>query len=58
MYYKNGNRYEGGWKNDKKDGKGVYYYNNGDREIREYLEDKEIGKHVKVSKKEATNYNN
>ena len=31
MYYNNGNRYEGDWKNDKKEGKGIYYFNNGDR---------------------------
>ena len=41
-----GDRYEGEYKNDKKEGKGIYYYNNGDIEIGDYLEGKEIGKHV------------
>ena len=30
-YYKSGNRYEGEWKNDKREGKGIYYFNDGDR---------------------------
>ena len=29
--YKNGNRYEGNYKNNKSEGKGIYYWNNGDR---------------------------
>ena len=29
--YHNGNRYEGYWKNDKKEGFGIYYFLNGDR---------------------------
>ena len=36
MYYKNGDRYEGDWKNDKKEGKGIYYYKNGDREMGDF----------------------
>ena len=36
------------YKNDKKEGKGIYYYNNGDREMGNYLNDKRIGKHVKL----------
>ena len=32
-YFNNGDRYEGEWKNDKREGKGKYYYNNGDREF-------------------------
>ena len=30
-YYASGERYEGGWKNDKKEGYGVFYWSNGDR---------------------------
>ena len=30
-YYENGARYEGGWKNDKKQGNGIFSWNNGDR---------------------------
>ena len=28
MYWNNGDRYEGDLKNDKKEGKGIYYYVN------------------------------
>ena len=31
MYLKNGDRYEGEWKNGKIEGKGIYCRNNGDR---------------------------
>ena len=31
MYYFNGDRYDGDWKNDKREGKGNYY-NNGKKE--------------------------
>ena len=34
------------WKNDIKEGKGIYYYNNGDRQMGDYSNDKPIGKHV------------
>ena len=30
MEYKDGGTYEGEWKNDKKEGKGIYKYKNGD----------------------------
>ena len=49
-YYKNGDRYDGDWKGDKKQGKGVYYYRNGDRRMGNYLNDKPIGKHVLLTK--------
>jgi hypothetical protein len=26
LYFSNDNRYEGEWKDDKKNGKGIYYY--------------------------------
>ena len=45
MYYEDGN-YEGEFKNDKKDGKGIYYYKNGDREMGDYSNGKKIGKHI------------
>ena len=32
-----GNEYEGEWKDDKTDGKGVFYYKNGDKYIGEYV---------------------
>ena len=28
-YHKNGNKYEGDWKNEKRDGKGIFYWNDG-----------------------------
>ena len=43
---KNGDRYEGDFKNDIMEGKGIYYYKNGDREIGDYLNDKKVGKHI------------
>ena len=38
------------WKNDKKEGKGIYYYNNGDRQMGDYYNDNPIGKHVTLTK--------
>ena len=29
MYYHNGNKYEGEWKNGIKHGKGIFYFKNG-----------------------------
>ena len=49
MYYNDGGRYEGDYKNGKREGKGIYYYNNGDREMGDYLQGKEIGKHVTLT---------
>ena len=47
MYYYNvGVRYEGDWKNDKREGKGIYIFNNGDREMGDYLNGKPIGIHA------------
>ena len=43
-----GDRYEGDYKNDNPEGKGIYYYKNGDREMGDYLNGKKIGKHVKL----------
>ena len=31
MYYNDGNRYEGEWKDDKAEGKGIYYFKSGSR---------------------------
>ena len=31
MYYSDGGKYDGDWKNDKMNGKGVYYNSNGDK---------------------------
>ena len=46
MYYNNGDRYEGDWNNNKKEGKGVYFHRNGDREMGNYLDGKAIGKYA------------
>ena len=48
MYYNNGNRYEGDFKNEIKEGKGIFYYNNGDREMGNYLNGLQIGTHAKL----------
>ena len=44
-----GSRYEGDFKNDKIEGKGIMYYSNGDREMGDYSNDKRIGKHVMLT---------
>ena len=44
--YDNGDKYEGYFKNGKREGKGILYYNNGDRKMGDYLNDNPIGKHV------------
>ena len=31
MFYNDGDRYEGDWKDDIFDGKGIMYFNDGDR---------------------------
>ena len=49
MYWNNGDRYEGEWKNDNKEGKGIYYYSNGDRMMGDFFNGKPIGKHVKLT---------
>ena len=32
-FWKDGDKYEGFYKNDKKEGKGAYYYNNEDKKM-------------------------
>ena len=46
MYYKNGDRYEGEWKNDDREGKGILNYKNGDRYDGEWKNDKREGKGI------------
>ena len=48
--HRKGDRYEGDWSDDKRDGKGIYYYNNGDCLMGDYSKDKHIGRHVGLSK--------
>ena len=38
MYWNDGDRYEGEWKNDDTHGKGIYYYSNGSREMGDYAD--------------------
>ena len=40
MCYNDGSRYEGDWKNDKKQGKGIIFYNNGSRYEGDWKNDK------------------
>ena len=49
MYYNNGDRYEGDFRNDKREGKGIFYFNNGDRQMGDYYNDNPIGKHVTLT---------
>ena len=44
MIYNNGDKYEGGFKNDLKEGKGIYYYNNGNKYEGEFKNDLREGK--------------
>ena len=50
MFYNDGGRYEGDWKNGKYDGKGIIYYNNDDREMGDWIFGERIGKHVTLTK--------
>ena len=43
-------RYEGEFKNNGREGKGIYYNANGDREMGDYSNDNKIGKHVMLTK--------
>ena len=38
--------YEGEYKNDNMNGRGIYYYADGHREMDDFLNGKEIGKHL------------
>ena len=42
-------RFEGEYKNDKREGKGIFYHNNGDREMGDYLDGNPIGKHITLT---------
>ena len=46
MYYYNGDRYEGDYKNNKREGKGIYYFNNGKRYEGNWKNDKKDGKGI------------
>ena len=39
MYYKNGDKYEGEWRNDRREGPGTLRYANGDLYIGTWFED-------------------
>ncbi len=54
IYYFNnppfkGDRYEGGFKNDQKNGKAIYYYSDGDKFEGDYKNDKKEGKGIYLS---------
>ena len=46
MTWKNGDRYEGDWKNDEKDGKGIYYSADGYKYVGEFREGQREGKGI------------
>ena len=46
LFYADGDRYEGEWKDGRMHGKGSYYYGNGDKYEGEWKEDKRHGKGV------------
>ena len=37
-------------RNDKFEGKGIFYFNNGDRMMGDYYNNKPVGKHVRLTK--------
>ena len=49
-YAEQGTKYEGEWKNNLKEGKGIFYFNNGDRRMGDYKNDKETVKHIRLTK--------
>jgi len=44
LFYVDGDRYEGEWKDGRMHGKGAYHYSNGDKYEGEWKEDKRHGK--------------
>ena len=48
-YYNIEDKYEGDWKNDKREEKGILYYNNEGREMGNYFKSKRIGKNVTLT---------
>ena len=43
MFYNNGDRYEGDYRKNKGEGKGIYYFLNGDRMMGDYYNDNAVG---------------
>ena len=46
LLWNDGDRYEGDFKNDKKEGKGIYYWNDGNRYEGDFKNDKKEGKGI------------
>ena len=51
MYYENEDRFEGEFKNNVREGKGIYYYLNGDIEIGDYMNNIKKGIHYTIINK-------
>ena len=49
MYYNNGDKYDGEWKNDLREGKGIMKYNNGDIYDGYWKNDKKDGKGIMIN---------
>jgi hypothetical protein len=50
MTYPNGIKYEGTWKNDKKNGRGTMIYTDGTNEDLEFSDDEPVNKSTKKKK--------
>ena len=46
QYYNDGDIYEGDWRNNNREGKGIYYYTIGDRNEGEFRNDNREGKGI------------
>ena len=44
MYYTNGDRFEGVWKKNRKEGEGILFHENGNKETEYYLNGKKLEK--------------
>ena len=48
MFYENGDIYDGDYKNDKREGKGIFNYSNGEIEMGNFVNGRNEGRHLKL----------